>query len=101
MGRKELEPLWDACEADNADRIRELFQTSTLLKPEDAQDCLFTYIDDADERIGIGAIRALLDNGASMERGTCFPIGYGTFVPSRSSGSWQKMGMLCLKTWVT
>jgi hypothetical protein len=60
--RPVLEEYWAACDAGNADRVRELFQTSAI-KPEHAQFCLDTTYDE--ENISIDILRVLLDNGAS------------------------------------
>ncbi|KAI0120927.1 hypothetical protein BJ170DRAFT_645622 [Xylariales sp. AK1849] len=59
-----MDELWDACETGNADRVRELFETSTL-EAEDAHTCLGALVL---ENIGVDVTRALLDNGASAKR---------------------------------
>lgn len=66
----DLKKLWEACDAGNADRIKELFQTSSTLKPENAQDCLQDLVDESSRTQGkaeIEVVRALLASGATAE----------------------------------
>lgn len=64
----DLEKLWGACGAGNADRIR--FQISSTLKSENAQDYLQDLVEESGRtgrKAGNEMMRALLASGASAE----------------------------------
>jgi hypothetical protein len=63
--KEALDEFWAALDADNANRVRELFQAATL-ELEEAQYCLEDAL--TVNNISVDMIRALLSNGASTEQ---------------------------------